>query len=417
MRLDGLVLPGGITIGEICGQQLHVTGTDACATRAATGMRAQARRGLLLGAFAGLLGTALLGAGCLKPRQGTYRPGRDGAYDRVATRTPTNAFVSEAASSAKSFATPEQVESFSKPVETGYRLGPGDRFAFMVRGRPDISREEIIVSPDGEVALPRVGILPVLGQNLSQITATLTERLRRYYDEPEVTLIMKGFNNNKVFVLGRVANPGAVSFGGRGTLLEALSLSGGLPTDTGKSFLSRCMIVRGKDMVIWIDLRDLLEKGNMALNAQLQNNDVVFIPQSEDQLAYVMGMVRQPGVLVLRSEMSVLDAVMQSGGLARDADRNEVYLVRQAGGQGLVEKIDLGVMVARGDLRQNYVLKDGDILYVDENGASKFNYYLSKLLPSMDVVDFSIRTAESLGAMQELRNKLWGQEGFVNQGY
>ena len=54
---------------------------------------------------------------------------------------------------------------------------------------------------------------------------------------------------------------------------------------------------------------------------------------------------------------------------------------------------------------------------MDERGSSKFNYYLSKLLPSMEVVDFTIRTAESFGAMQELRKKLWDQEGFVNQGY
>ena len=170
-------------------------------------------------------------------------------------------------------------------------------------------------------------------------------------------------------------------------------------------------------MVIWIDLRDLLENGNMALNASLQNNDIIFIPQSEDQMAYVMGMVRMPGVMLLRSSMTVLDAIMQSGGLARDANPDEVFLVRQHEGKGMVERIDFAAMVEKGDLRKNYVLKDGDILYVDEQGASKFNYYLSRLLPSMDVVDFSIRTAESLGAMAELRRKLWGQEGFVNQGY
>ena len=361
----------------------------------------------------------LLAAGCIGyyPKRGTYEPGKKGAYERTDKQSPTNSFVPEAATAAKAFASPDQIETFSKPAETGYRLGPGDRFAFMVRGRPDISREEIIVSPDGEVALPRVGVMNVGGQTLSQVMTTLNEKLSRFYDEPEVTLIMKAFANNKVFVLGRVANPGAVNFTGRGTLLEALSLSGGLPVDTVKSFLTCCMIVRGKDMVIWIDLRDLLENGNMALNAGLQNNDIIFIPQGEDQLAYVMGMVQQPGVLVLRSTMTVLDALMQSGGLARDADRNQVYLVRQDGGKGLVEKVDFQSMVERGDLRQNYVLKDGDILYVDERGSSKFNYYLSKLLPSMEVVDFTIRTAESFGAMQELRKKLWDQEGFVNQGY
>ncbi|HMO04978.1 MAG TPA: polysaccharide biosynthesis/export family protein [Kiritimatiellia bacterium] len=371
--------------------------------------------------IAGVLVVACAINGCIgfSPKVGVHTARKeDGPFKRVADAPEQRAFTPEAASAAKAFASPGTVEEFSKPPpETGYRLGPGDAFAFLVRGRPEISREEIIVSPDGEVALPRAGIINVQGQTLAQVTTTLNEKLRRFYDDPDVTLVMKRFSNNKVFVLGRVANPGAVHFTGRGTLLEALSLSGGLPVDTVRSFLTRCMIIRGKDMVIWIDLKDLLENGNMALNATLQNNDIVYIPQSEDQMAYVMGMVQMPGVLLLRNTMTVLDAVMQSGGLARDADPDDIYLVRQVDGTGVVERIDFATMVERGDLRQNYVLKDGDILYVDEQGASKFNYYLSKLMPSMDVIDFTIRTAESFGAMAELRRKLWGQEGFVNQGY
>ena len=325
---------------------------------------------------------------------------------------PTNIFVGEVNAPSKAFATPAQVDRFSSEANGSYALGPGDRFAFIVRGRPDVSREEIIVSPDGEVSLPRVGVLNVAGQTISNATAHISERLHRFYDDPEVTLVMQTFNNNKAYVLGRVAKPGTVQFTGRGTLLEALALAGGLPTDTQKSFLTRCMIVRGRDMVIWIDLRELLENGNMALNAGLRNNDVVFIPQSDDQVAYIMGQVAQPGVLMLRSTMTVLDAVMQSGGPTRDAD-GRVYLVRQVDGRGVVEEIAMKAIVESGDLRKNYVLKDGDIVYVEERGASKFNYYLSKLMPSMDVVDFSIRTSESFGVMQEVRKKLWGQEGFV----
>jgi hypothetical protein len=79
-----------------------------------------------------------------------------------------------------------------------------------------------------------------------------------------------------------------------------------------------------------------------------------------------------------------------------------------------VEEIRFAAMVERGDLRKNYVLKDGDIVYVDERGASKFNYYLSKLLPSMDVVDFSIRTAESFGVMAGSAQKALGPGRFRN---
>lgn len=358
---------------------------------------------------------ALLAAtGCAMTKPGVYEAKRAGGeFQPARISMPSNEFVSGRSAPSRAYASGNEVSKFSIEADQGYKLGPGDKFSFVVRGRPDISREEIIVSPDGEVALPRAGIMMVAGRSLRQVTDELTKKLGLYYDNPEVTLVMRTFANNHVFVLGRVAKPGTVDFSGRGSLLEALSLAGGLPVDTGKSFLSRCMIVRGNDMVIWIDLRDLLENGNMALNAKLQNGDVIFIPQSEDQLAYVMGQVMLPGVQLLRSSQTVLDAVMSHGGPTRDAKLSSVFLARQVNGRGAVEEIDLEAIISKGDLRKNYVLKEGDIVYVSERGANKINYYLTKLLPSMQVVDFTLRTAESLGAMAELRKKIWGQEGFI----
>jgi len=353
--------------------------------------------------------------GCTAPKPGVYENvRRNHRFTRTAKHAPDNVFVASQAAPSRRYASTKDVDQFSDAADQGYKLGPGDKFSFLVRGRPDISREEVIVSPDGEITLPRAGVVHVAGRSLRQITEELTTSLRSYYDAPEVTLIMRSFVNNRVFVLGRVANPGAVTFSGRGSLMEALSLAGGLPVDTTKSFLSRCMIVRGSEMVIWIDLRDLLENGNMALNAKLQNGDVIFIPQSEDQMAYVMGQVQQPGVQLLRSSQTILDAVMSHGGPTRDANLSKALLARQVNGKGIVEQIDLNEIISKGDLRKNYVLKEGDIVYLSERGSSKVNYYLMKLMPSMAAVDFSLRTAESLGAMADLRKRIWGQEGFVN---
>ena len=355
--------------------------------------------------------------GCLSPKVGVYASnGRKTSFSRESRVLPREEFAAAKAAPSLAYASVKQVEAFGASAEQEYRLGPGDKFAFIVRGRPEISREEIVVSPDGEVALPRAGVVNVGGRSLKNVTYELTHTLKQHYEDPEVTLVMKLFANNRVFVLGRVANPGAVPFNGRGSLLEALSLAGGLPVDTGKSFLSRCMIVRGSEMVVWVDLRDLLENGNMALNAKLQNGDVIFSPQSEDQLAYVMGQVVQPGVHVLRSSQTVLDAVMSRGGPNREADVSKVILARQVQGRGMVEQIDLREILTKGDMRKNYTLKDGDIVYVGESGASKINYFITRLLPSMQVVDFALRTAESTGALAELRRKLWGQEGFVGTG-
>lgn len=362
--------------------------------------------------------------GCGEPsvRSGLYGPqpaavqgdsAEPAGYRHLEQEIPADLFTAGVSKPSTNYASADGVRDFSRDVSADYRLGPGDRFAFYVRGREDISVAAVIVSPDGQVALPRLGILTIEGLTIAQATDRIRATLDSYYDKPDITLVMQEYNNNKAYVLGRVANPGAVHFHGPGTVLEALALAGGLPADTQKSFLSRCMIVRGSEMVLWLDLRDLLENGNMALNARLQNGDVLFIPQSEDSVAYVMGQVLNPGVLLLRSQMTVLDAIMHSGGITANANPGEVYLIRAGEEGGAVEEIDLTAFVRLGDQQKNYILREGDILYVNERGVSRFGYFMNQLLPTLGVIDFTFNTAERFGVMQQLRQRIWGQEGFV----
>jgi len=363
------------------------------------------------GSAAWAIGITLLLVGCITipVEEGVYEPEPETReYAPISGLSPGEFFTTELQTSSKAFASGAEVRAASARIDDEYRLGPGDRFAFLVRGREAISREEIIVAPDGNVALPQVGILNVNGQTLPQLTTLLEEKLKRDYEDPEVTLVMKAFNNNRVFVLGRVANPGAIDFQGPGTLLEALSLAGGLPADEAKSFLSRCMIVRGNNLVMWIDLKALLERGNMALNARLRNGDVIFIPQSEDQLAYVMGEVESPGVVPLRSELTVLDAVMGAGGPTKGANLRDVFLVRQMEGKGAVVRIDMKALIASADYRRNYALRDGDLIYVPPTGLSKLNYIATQLLPAFTIVGITASTAANLGLTEGFGDIIYG---------
>lgn len=356
----------------------------------------------------------LLLTGCASVKPGVYgAKAPDESFAKIKGMKPGEMFTSELDTSAKQFAKPGEIKQAGAKIDNEYRLGPGDVFSFLVRGREDISREEILVSPDGDVSLPRVGIFKVGGRTLKELTDEFVKYLTAYYDKPEVTLIMKRFANNRVFVLGRVANPGAVNFQGKGTLLEALSLAGGLPTDQTKSFLSRCMIVRSNEMVMWIDLKELLERGNMGLNARLQNGDVIFIPQSEDQLAYVLGEVRTPGVVALRSEMTLLDVLMSAGGPTKDANVRDVFLIRTSEGKGAVQKINLSAIASKGDFRTNYSLRDGDMIYVPQTGISKFSYFCSQLQPFFSIIGMVTSSAASLGFLDNL-NALMYSNGAYN---
>jgi polysaccharide export outer membrane protein len=339
---------------------------------------------------------------------------RKAGFGQQADAVPAKVFFGEQERGMTEFADGQKIKAFSDQVDGKYKLGPGDEFAFLVRGRDDVSLPRVIVSPDGWVNLPRAGHLKVAGRSLPEITQEIESILSKYYQKPSVTLVMNRYENNKVYVLGRVAKPGVVHLPGSGTLLEALSLAGGMPADTVKTFLSRCMIIRGNDTAIWVELKELLNNGNMSLNARLQNGDVIFIPQSEDQMAYVMGEVKSPGTLLLRSDMTLLDALMKMGGPTVNGNLKRVFLVRGGKEESYVQEVNVSNMVKTGDMRENYVLEDGDIVYLAPTAMGKFNYVLKQLQPSLQILSVGVNTAESFGVMQEVRKELWGQEGFVN---
>jgi len=287
------------------------------------------------------------------------------------------------------FASETELASFSGDVPTNYEIGPGDVLSITTRGRPEASAENLIVSPDGKISVPRIGILDVSGTTIEWLTDRVRMSLVTFYEKPEVSVMVTEYKNNKVFVLGRVANPGLVQLEGGGTLLEALASCGGLPTIATEAFLTRAMVFRGNDKVIWVNLRSLLNDGNTAMNPRLRNNDLIFIPESDDELVFVMGAVAHPGAVKLKTELSLMDAIMAVGGPTRGADKKHVYLVRSTGDRGYVQPIDMGILIGKADFRQDYLLKDGDIIYVSENAIEKTNYVISQLSPSLSYLDFA----------------------------
>ncbi len=297
----------------------------------------------------------------------------------------------------KQFANAAIIRQLSSDGHGEYRLGPGDVMEIAVWNRPEISRKDVVVAPDGIISIPKVGVINVKGKTVVEVAAEITGTLSRNYEFPEIAVIVREFHNNKAFVLGRVSQPGVVNFPGNGTLLEALALAGGLPHIGKDSFLTKCAIIRGSDTVIWIDLRDLLDHGNMALNARILNNDVIFIPEAEDEMVMVLGEVEKPGPVMLKRGLSLVDAVMRAGGYTRDADLNKVYILRQNGAMGDIRQIDFKTMLETGDFKKNYILTQDDIVYVGPTGARKFNYAMEQLLPSLSVLSMSTSILDNLG--------------------
>jgi polysaccharide export outer membrane protein len=286
-------------------------------------------------------------------------------------------------------ASTEMLAEFEGPPEDYYRLGPGDKIHVDVWGRPEMSGDRI-VGPDGRVTLPVVGGVQVVDLTTDEAAEAMTKAVRHGYTDAAVTVSINEYTANRVLILGRVSNPGAIHFDTRPTLLDVITRSGALPVGgigADKAALTRCAVFRGRDRIVWIDLKGLLTGRNLALNIRLKRDDVVYVPDASDQLVYVLGYVDKPGAYTLTPDMSLLDALSQAGGPTPEAAMDRIKLVRPA--MHVETDIDVNSFLAA-DPRSNFGLEEGDIVYVPPNTLASVGYVLKQISPGTGVAMFGL---------------------------
>ncbi len=265
-----------------------------------------------------------------------------------------------------------------------YILGAGDVITVRVWGHSELSGKRTI-GPDGEIQLPFVGSFRVAGLNADDASAKLTSALREDYLNTAVSITVDRYNGNRVIVLGHVQRPGVLTFSGDPTLLEALAMAGAAPSKDDQSGMpTRCAIIRGRDRVMWIDLRPLMKGTDISLNIPLDRNDLVYVPDPDDELIYVMGQVRNPGPYPLTANMSFLEALARAGGPNDNAQQGKIVLARPS--KNTEQVVDLEKFVQQGGT--NYQLEPGDIVYVPKSGLAQLGYVMQQINPITSMVLF-----------------------------
>jgi polysaccharide biosynthesis/export protein len=288
------------------------------------------------------------------------------------------------------FATPRILEAFEgRAAPSPYTMAPGDQITVTVWGHEDLSGRHTI-GPDGRVSLPIVGSQELASLTPDQAGRRLSRAFASDYIDPVATVEVESYASNSVLVLGRVSNPGAIHFDRPPDLLDLLAKAGTLPVGgigADKAALNRCAIFRGRDEIVWINLKALLKGRDLSLNIRLRRGDVVYIPDADDQLIYVMGEVFKPGAYHLTPDMSFMDALAQAGGPTVNAATNRVLLARPS--IGVQKSIDVNEYLrARGE--HNYMLEEGDIIYVPRSGMAKFGYFMQQFTPLTQTMLFAV---------------------------
>jgi len=272
------------------------------------------------------------------------------------------------------------LEESENPI---YLLGSGDVLRIDVFGRPEVSGKQVI-GPDGIITLPLVGDIFVNGMTREEAQGVLQKRLSEYFTSPHVTLAVEEYTSNQVTVLGRVAAPGRQRFAYPPTLAEVLANAGALPILDKQATLTRCAIMRGRDKLIWVDLKALLN-GDPYYNIRMKKGDIIFIPDSSDTSVYVLGAVIKPGSYRLTPPITIHDALAQAGGPKPDAAPEKIGVYRA--GTKKVEVIDVGSLMAP-DRKVNYALEDGDVIFVPTSGLANVGYFMRQISPAISFLTF-----------------------------
>ncbi|MEM1248635.1 MAG: SLBB domain-containing protein [Acidobacteriota bacterium] len=277
----------------------------------------------------------------------------------------------------------ETLQKFEAVENDIYRVGDGDLVVLDFWSDPALSGE-VLIGPDGRVVLPLVGSVPIRELTVDEAEAKLVEEFSDFYVEPQLGLRIRQYAAHRIYLLGRVEEPGALSFQSPPTLLEALAVAGSLPVSgmgSELAALTRCAIFRGRDAVVWVDLARLL-RGDPNYNIRLKRNDIVYLPDAQDQLVLVLGEVNSPGAIHLTPDMSLLDALAHAGGATEDGALGRMVFARPGADRKMVVSLDQLMDASTG---RNVALVEGDILYVPSKKMAKVGYVLENLTSGLAI--------------------------------
>jgi polysaccharide biosynthesis/export protein len=165
----------------------------------------------------------------------------------------------------------------TSPAPDNYVLAPGDQIEISVFGEPDLTRT-ISIKPDGVIALPLINQVKASGKTAAQLEAELTRLYSKFLRTPTVSIIVRQFRMDRIYVMGEVSKPGRYDLTDDMTVLDALTLAGG-PTQKGNlDALQVGRVENGKTKTIPVKADQLIQGKDGGKNVKLQNGDLVFVP-------------------------------------------------------------------------------------------------------------------------------------------
>jgi len=210
---------------------------------------------------------------CLAAQQGATRPVLQAAPAAQAPTAPAATGTAPSATSGTGMGTTTGTAVSSST----YKIGTGDMLQLTVWKEPGMSNPSVPVRPDGMISLSLLGDIPAAGQTPMQLSTDVATRLKKYVNDPLVTVTVLGVQSKEIYLLGEIQRTGAVALTPGMTPLQAIAAAGGL-SPFAKS--KRIYILRkasGKESKIAFDYKKAIKNGDLQ-GVSLLPGDTVIVP-------------------------------------------------------------------------------------------------------------------------------------------
>ena len=245
-----------------------------------------------------------------------------------------------------------------------YKLGPGDEVIIDIWGASQVTVRETI-SPDGNIMVDDLGPVYLNGMTVLEADKYIKKVFSQIYSgldgnnaNSSIKLTLGQNRSIQVNVMGEVVNPGTYTLSSFATIFNALYMAGGV-NEIGT--MRDIKLYRENKPIASIDIYDYLFNGTIKDDIRLNDNDVIMVSPYK-MMVVVDGKIRRPMFYEMKENESLSQLVDYAGGLAPDAYKKDVRLVRMS-------DLQREIFTVSTDKQKNFLLSDGDSVYVDRKSV------------------------------------------------
>ncbi|SEN21493.1 polysaccharide export outer membrane protein [Luteibacter sp. UNCMF331Sha3.1] len=295
-----------------------------------------------------------------------------------------------------------------------YRIGPGDSLYITVWEHPELtspagSQQQTaangrLVRTDGTLFYPYVGLLHASGLTVEELRVAITDRLTKYVEKPQVDISIVNYASQRVTLGGAFVktDPQDITVTPL-TLAQAVGVAG---VNAQLADLSD-VVLRRDNHEYHLNLDALSHSPQGAQDIYLKGGDSIYLPYNDRHEAYVLGEVLRPQAIAFKtSDLSLTQVLGRAGGLNQTSAKGKaVYVIR---GVENMEKAPATIYQLDNTspsafaVGAQFAVKPGDVVYVGPADITRWNRFISQLLPLSGLISNAANAQYNLDRDRQL---------------